>query len=493
MSTPCRAITICLVMTATLLKIVQQARQLSRLQAALEEAQGQAASAIAAAAAAAAAEEECAEASPICDCHQAAAAHVIPPPTPPAPPTSGQHCQTRCDRECSRYDDCDGEAWVCINLYELLRSDSGPVPAGPPFDQCFEEVAHEGTRSCLKAMARKHLSNRRQVDKARSLSFQKRAERCLHDSGMSSVAAGASAPPATRGGRRRVPHDLLLRAARKKWTPAQLVTKVTSAECQPRGVSLPRLARERSFNRSHWTFGTRNLHQDALLFLLDLYSNFGTAIDSASWLGVGFEQDPYDAMAIQSIITRIRPGLIIETGTFNGGSALFYASILRLVNPSGKVHTVDPWSRRHKHSRQSWSETAVEIFDSMVTYHPQSSLDRGVSRAISAAANASTGPVMVILDSSHRGNFVSKELARYGPMVSVGSYLIVEDTKLDRYLEGFEEEPGVAEYWKSFRWHGPTSAVKEFVKAHPSFVVDRSAEPRILYSQHVSGYLRRVS
>ena len=74
MSTPCRAITICLVMTATLLKIVQQARQLSRLQAALEEAQGQAASAIAAAAAAAAAEEECAEASPICDCHQAAAA-----------------------------------------------------------------------------------------------------------------------------------------------------------------------------------------------------------------------------------------------------------------------------------------------------------------------------------------------------------------------------------------------------------------------------------
>ena len=68
--------------------------------------------------------------------------------------------------------------------------------------------------------------------------------------------------------------------------------------------------------------------------------------------------------------------------------------------------------------------------------------------------------------------------------------LIVEDTKLDRLLEGVEDESHVRAYWRDFRWLGPTNAVREFLAAHSDFVVDRKVEPA--YTQHPSGFLRRV-
>ena len=70
--------------------------------------------------------------------------------------------------------------------------------------------------------------------------------------------------------------------------------------------------------------------------------------------------------------------------------------------------------------------------------------------------------------------------------------LVIEDTKMDRYLSGFEDEPGVAKYWKAFRWSGPASAVRDFLQANPDFEADRNAEPGARYSQHVGGYLRRI-
>ena len=56
------------------------------------------------------------------------------------PPVDSQRCQTVCDVECSRYDDCDGRepaAWVCLNLYQLLGTDSGPRPM---FETCYESM-----------------------------------------------------------------------------------------------------------------------------------------------------------------------------------------------------------------------------------------------------------------------------------------------------------------------------------------------------------------
>ena len=59
------------------------------------------------------------------------------------------------------------------------------------------------------------------------------------------------------------------------------------------------------------------------------------------------------------------------------------------------------------------------------------------------------------------------------PMVSVGMYCIVEDTKMSR--------------WST---NGPLEAVKTFMTSHShEFEMDRDRE--LLFSHHVMGYLKR--
>lgn len=41
-------------------------------------------------------------------------------------------------------------------------------------------------------------------------------------------------------------------------------------------------------------------------------------------------QDPFDLLAIQNLIFELKPDLLIETGTANGGSALLWSSILEI-------------------------------------------------------------------------------------------------------------------------------------------------------------------
>ena len=88
---------------------------------------------------------------------------------------------------------------------------------------------------------------------------------------------------------------------------------------------------------------------------------------------------------------------------------------------------------------------------------------------------------MVILDSWHSYAHVLKELELYSEAVSIGEYLVVQDTKLDR-LRG---RPG------------PKAAVRTWLNAtrdrrYQRFEVDTSRE-YLLYTQHANGYLKRVA
>jgi hypothetical protein len=59
--------------------------------------------------------------------------------------------------------------------------------------------------------------------------------------------------------------------------------------------------------------------------------------------GVTALQNPMDSWSIQDLIHSIRPGLIIETGTANGGSALLWASVMELSRlKDSRVVTIDP-------------------------------------------------------------------------------------------------------------------------------------------------------
>ncbi|HNQ88876.1 MAG TPA: CmcI family methyltransferase [Verrucomicrobiota bacterium] len=201
-------------------------------------------------------------------------------------------------------------------------------------------------------------------------------------------------------------------------------------------------------------------------FLKEYYSQGsggGTWYDTR-WLGARVLKCPFDLWVYQEILFETQPSLIVETGTFEGGGALFLASICDLIG-KGKVITIDAKERsgRPAHPR--------------ITYWTGSSVDPAmVARARERAAGES---VMVILDSDHRKDHVSQELAVWSPLVTEGNYLIVEDTSLNGHPVVPEHGPG------------PMEAVAEFVNRTTDFEVDRSRE-KFLISFNPRGYLRRV-
>src|SRR5207245_11071741 len=56
-----------------------------------------------------------------------------------------------------------------------------------------------------------------------------------------------------------------------------------------------------------------------------------------TYLGIPSIQYPNDNWTMQEIIAEVRPDVIIETGTLNGGPSLFYADLLQNVRPRGEV------------------------------------------------------------------------------------------------------------------------------------------------------------
>jgi cephalosporin hydroxylase len=188
------------------------------------------------------------------------------------------------------------------------------------------------------------------------------------------------------------------------------------------------------------------------------------------WLGVLTEQNPNDVWITQEIIFETRPDFIVETGTLCGGSAALWSTILEQVNPEGRVITIDIMD-------QAQDARRLPVVQKRVDFLRGSSTSPGTVEEVRNRVKGKK--VLVILDSDHSKEHVLRELAAYAPLVSVGSYLIVQDTNLN----GHPVDPAFGP--------GPMEALEEFLAANPAFEPDRSRE-RLLFTMHPSGYLRRV-
>lgn len=186
---------------------------------------------------------------------------------------------------------------------------------------------------------------------------------------------------------------------------------------------------------------------------------------NTTWMGVPVQQIPFDLWVKQEIIFETRPELIIETGTFDGGSALFYAHLFDLIG-AGEVISIDiaPQPKLPQHPR--------------ITYITASSTDRQVfDRIKQRAAGRRT---MVVLDSDHSRDHVLAELRIWPELVSPGCYLVVEDTNVNGHPVLTEHGPG------------PTEALDLWLKDSPPFDLDRSRE-KYLVTFHPRGHWRRRS
>lgn len=184
-----------------------------------------------------------------------------------------------------------------------------------------------------------------------------------------------------------------------------------------------------------------------------------------TWLGVPTLKCPLDLWVYQEILWETRPEAIVECGTAYGGSALYLATVCEAMK-HGHVFSVDirPYDQRPKHPR--------------ITYLTGDSTSAETVAQVAQLVDPYTRR-LVLLDSDHRQDHVLKELELYAPLVSVGSYLIVEDTNINGHpvLEDFGP--------------GPMEAVRIFLRNHPQFVPDRRRE-RFGLTFNPYGYLKRI-
>lgn len=198
------------------------------------------------------------------------------------------------------------------------------------------------------------------------------------------------------------------------------------------------------------------------------------------WLGLPVIQFPQDLVALQEIIWRVRPDLIIETGIARGGSLVFYASMLELLSGERWVLGIDREIRAH-------NRTAIEshMLARRIVLREGSSLSDDVIADASAMAAKATA-VMVVLDSDHTHAHVLSELRRYAPLVTSGSYLVVLDTVID-------DMP--ADYFRDRAWgagDNPKTAVRAFLDETDEFEIDTHYDDKLLVTSAPTGYLRRT-
>ena len=94
--------------------------------------------------------------------------------------------------------------------------------------------------------------------------------------------------------------------------------------------------------------------------------------------------------------------------------------------------------------------------------------------------------ILVCLDSNHTHAHVLAELQAYAPLTSVDSYCVVFDTIVeDLPADMFPDRP-----WGP--GDNPKTAVWEYLKTHPEFVIDKSIDHKLLISVAPDGYLKRV-
>lgn len=176
-----------------------------------------------------------------------------------------------------------------------------------------------------------------------------------------------------------------------------------------------------------------------------------------NWFGVRVVKNSQDLFAYQEMIWKVKPKRIIECGTRFGGSALFFAQILELMNiEDSLVITIDISNSENLAPPHKLVKNLIGSSLSPNVFDEVKSLIGNIE------------PVLVSLDSDHSAEHVSQEISLYYPLVTKGSYLVVEDTNQ----------------------LGPRLAVYSFLATHPEFIPDKNIEP--FSTTNPNGYLLKT-
>lgn len=192
------------------------------------------------------------------------------------------------------------------------------------------------------------------------------------------------------------------------------------------------------------------------------------------WRSTPVLKCPLDLWTYQELIFKLTPDLVIECGTWAGGSSLFIADLLDLTG-RGSIVTIDILSAEEVkvHYAQNlpkrFGRLQIRPEHPRIRYLLGSSTDPAIVDTVGETASRKE-TVLVIADSDHSQQHAYAELQAYWHLVTPGSYFIMEDTNI--LLDG------------------PRAAVASFLEDHTEFEPDLEMQ-KFLLTFNPGGFLRR--
>jgi cephalosporin hydroxylase len=186
------------------------------------------------------------------------------------------------------------------------------------------------------------------------------------------------------------------------------------------------------------------------------------------WMGRTAFNAPTDLHTYQELVAEVRPDWVIETGTREGGRALFFAHLFDLLG-HGRVVSIDnrdtPDLPEHPrltyvHGRAHDDDVVAEVRRIVGTDGPD--------------ANA-----LVVLGTRGAQRRMHREFEIYADFVSVGSYVVMEHTVLNGYPVEASNGPG------------PFEANRRILNLRGDFASDTTRERHGL-TFNPGGFLKRV-
>lgn len=184
---------------------------------------------------------------------------------------------------------------------------------------------------------------------------------------------------------------------------------------------------------------------------------------SFSWMGRPIIQLPEDMVRMQEVLYRVKPDVVIETGVAHGGSLIFYASLFKAMG-KGRVIGIDIEIRPH-------NRKAIEAHEMkpLIELIEGSSIDNATVAKVKSLVRPGER-CLVILDSNHTRAHVKAELDAYHDLVAPGSYIVATDGS----MRDLTDVPRGNPTWDQ---DNPCEAAKDFLAAHPEFVLEQPAWP----------------
>jgi len=210
------------------------------------------------------------------------------------------------------------------------------------------------------------------------------------------------------------------------------------------------------------------------------------------WLGRPIIQLPQDIVAIQELIWKQKPDIILETGIAHGGSLVLSASMLALLDLSESLSAGSKYQKRRSvigididirpHNR---SAIEAHPFSSYISLLEGSSTDQRVVDNVYSIIPPESN-VLVCLDSNHTHDHVLGELKAYSDLILPGGHIVVWDTSIE--FDG-------SSVWTGRRpWgpgNSPYSAINEFLTTNHDFKRIHAIDEKLLITVAPGGFLVR--